>query len=118
MVLFMLSILLVRVIWMLALNQTTIEGWEIERHKTLVRRARLYGGFLDGPNGTRIRIQRQEFPYDIGIWQNIREGMGGTNNVSLANFEPARGLTELSHCVYRHLPGSSLFPRRLPLPAV
>jgi palmitoyltransferase len=81
MVLFMLSILLVRVIWMLALNQTTIEGWEIERHKTLVRRARLYGGFLDGPNGIRIRMQRQEFPYDIGIWQNIKDGMGDTNNV-------------------------------------
>ncbi|KAL1961004.1 hypothetical protein VTO42DRAFT_4892 [Malbranchea cinnamomea] len=81
MVLFMLVILLLRTAWMLALNQTTIEGWEIERHHTLVRRARALGGFLDGPDGMRIRIRKQEFPYDIGIWQNIKQGMGGTGNV-------------------------------------
>lgn len=49
---------------------------EIERHETLVHRARKRGGFLNGPNGTRIRIQKQEFPYDIGIYANIRQGMG------------------------------------------
>ncbi|KAI9731507.1 MAG: Palmitoyltransferase [Cirrosporium novae-zelandiae] len=77
--LFMLSILLVRSIWSLAVNTTTIEGWEIERHETLVRRARYLGGYLDGPDGKRIRIQKQEFPYDIGIWQNIKQGMGTSN---------------------------------------
>lgn len=79
MALFMLAILLLRSVWMLAVNQTTIEGWEIERHKTLVRRAKVLGGFLDGPDGMRIRIRKQEFPYDIGIWENIRDGMGGSN---------------------------------------
>ena len=79
MVLFMLVVLLLRTVWMLAVNQTTIEGWEIERHKTLVRRAKVFGGFLDGPDGMRIRIRKQEFPYDIGIWANIRDGMGGSN---------------------------------------
>lgn len=57
---------------------TTIEGWEIERHETLVYRARKQGGYLNGPGGARIRIRKQEFPYDIGIFQNIRQGMGGT----------------------------------------
>ncbi len=76
--LFALGILLARNIWCLGGNFTTIEGWEIERHETLVRRARARGGYLDGPDGMRIRIRKQEFPYDIGIYQNIRQGMGGT----------------------------------------
>ena len=24
-----------------------------------------------------MRIRKQEFPYDIGIWRNITQGMGG-----------------------------------------
>ena len=59
-------------------NVTTIEGWEIDRHETLVRRARLKGGYLNGPDGTRVRLRKQEFPYDIGILHNIRQGMGGS----------------------------------------
>lgn len=78
---FMLFILLVRTLWSLGANTTTIESWEIERHETLLRRARHYGGYLEGPGGIRVRIKRQEFPYDIGIWSNIREGMGGSSNV-------------------------------------
>lgn len=78
-VLFALAILLARVIWSLALNTTTIEGWEIERHHALLRRSRVLGGFLDGPNGTKVRIERQEFPWDIGIWANICQGMGTRN---------------------------------------
>ncbi|KAK2758762.1 Palmitoyltransferase [Arachnomyces sp. PD_36] len=64
---------------MLFENTTTIEGWEISRHRTLVRRSRVLGGFLDGPDGTKIRIKKQEFPYDIGIWKNLRDGMGSAN---------------------------------------
>lgn len=82
-VLLILSILLLRAVWMLAQNQTTIEGWEIERHQTLVRRAKVFGGFLGGPDGMQIRIRKQEFPFDIGIWSNMRDGMGGTSNVHL-----------------------------------
>lgn len=80
--LFALFILLVRTLWTLGSNTTTIEGWEIERHKTLLRRARHFGGYLDGPGGIKVRIKRQEFPYDIGIWANIKTGMGGSSNVS------------------------------------
>lgn len=79
--LFALSILLLRSLYGLATNVTTIESWEIARHEKLVRRAKVFGGYLDGPDGTKIRIQRQEFPYDIGIWQNIRQGLGGSRNV-------------------------------------
>lgn len=78
---FALLILLVRTIYSLVFNTTTIESWEIERHETLVRRARVLGGHLEGPGGVKVRIKRQEFPYDIGIWKNIKEGMGGDPNV-------------------------------------
>lgn len=78
-VLFALIVLLLRTAWSLGTNTTTIETWEIERHETLVRRARRFGGFLDGPDGTRIRIRKQEFPYDIGIWANIEAGMASRN---------------------------------------
>jgi len=67
-------------VWCLAINNTSIEGWEIERHETLLQRARYLGGYLDGPDGTKVRIVRQEFPYDIGIWRNFKQGMG-TGNV-------------------------------------
>ena len=73
---FALSVLLLRSIWSLATNVTTIETWEIERHETLLRRARASGGYLDGPDGVKVRITRQEFPYDIGIIRNICQGMG------------------------------------------
>jgi len=84
--LFVLTILLIRNIWCLAVNTTTIEGWEIERHDTLVRRARHFGGFLEGSDGVKVRIKKQEFPYDVGIWTNFKQGMG-TGNV-LAWFWP------------------------------
>ena len=70
------SLLFLRNIWCLGANITTIEGWEIDRHELLVRRARKHGGYLDGPNGVRVKIVKQEFPYDIGIYQNIRQWMG------------------------------------------
>ncbi|GFF38884.1 palmitoyltransferase with autoacylation activity Pfa4 [Aspergillus lentulus] len=76
-----LFILLLRSLWSLALNTTTIESWEIERHETLLRRARHFGGYLSGPGGIQVRIKKQEFPYDIGIWSNIKAGMGGSANV-------------------------------------
>lgn len=75
--LFALAVLLARNVWCLGGNVTTIEGWEIERHETLVRRARVLGGYLDGPDGIKIGIRKQEFPYDIGILQNMMQGMGG-----------------------------------------
>lgn len=77
MTLFAVGLLLIRNLLCLGTNVTNIESWEIERHEALVRKARARGGYLDGPDGVRIKIQKQEFPYDIGIWQNINQGMGG-----------------------------------------
>lgn len=37
----------------------------------------MLGGYLDGPDGIKVRIVKQEFPYDIGIYRNIKQGMGG-----------------------------------------
>jgi len=79
---FALGVLLLRSLWALGSNTTTIETWEIERHATLVRRARVLGGYLEGPGGIRVYIKKQEYPYDIGIWANIKQGMGGSWNVS------------------------------------
>ncbi|CZT17738.1 related to Palmitoyltransferase pfa4 [Ramularia collo-cygni] len=78
-VLFALILLLGRTIWCLSVNTWTIEGWEIERHHTLLRRARALGGYLDAPDGSRIQIQHQEFPWDVGILTNICQGMGTRN---------------------------------------
>lgn len=75
--------MLFRTLWSLGANVTTIESWEIERHRTLLRRAKYFGGYLDGPDGLKVRIQKQEFPYDIGIFQNIKAGMGGSSNVCI-----------------------------------
>lgn len=80
-ILFALTLLLGRTIWGLALNTTTIEGWEIERHHALLRRARVMDGSLDGPNGEKVRIESQEFPWDVGIWSNFCQGMGTWNPV-------------------------------------
>lgn len=83
--LFAVGILLIRNLWCLAVNTTTIEGWEIERHKTLLRRSRAFGGYLKGADGSQVRIKKQEFPYDIGIWSNIAQGMGTVNPLSWFN---------------------------------
>lgn len=80
--LFAVGTIFFRSIYDLFCNTTTIETWEIDRHEQLLRRARVLGGWLDGPDGMRIRIKRQEFPYDIGIWANIRQGMGTSNMVA------------------------------------
>jgi palmitoyltransferase len=92
--LFAVGILLLRNLWALAVNKTTIEGWEIERHRTVLRRARQFGGYLETPDGQKVRIKRQEFPYDIGIWANICQGMGTWNPISW--FNPLAGTPSLA----------------------
>jgi palmitoyltransferase len=91
---FVVSILLLRSLWALTMNVTTIESWEIERHRVLLRRARALGGYLDGPDGTRIRIVKQEFPYDVGIWTNINEGMRGNLFTWLFPFARSPGICD------------------------
>jgi palmitoyltransferase len=92
-VLFALAILLVRAVYSLSINTTMIESWEIERHEALVKRSRKSGGYVYANNGQQMRVQRQEFPYDIGIWKNLCQGMG-TSIVFLwfLPFGPAPGI--------------------------
>lgn len=78
-VLFGLILLLGRTVWSLTLNMTTIESWEIERHEAVLRRARVLGGYVDGPDGTRVRVEHQEFPWDASFWFNLCQGMGTSN---------------------------------------
>ena len=73
---FAVGIMMVTSFWAFCMNVTSIEGWEIERHESLVRRAKRFGGYLDGPDGIKLPIKRQEFPYDIGIWANMCQAMG------------------------------------------
>jgi palmitoyltransferase len=77
--LFALSILLARAVYGLAANTTTIESWEIERHEALVERSRKTGGYVYANGGQQMRVEHQEFPYDIGIWKNLCQGMGTSN---------------------------------------
>ncbi|KAK4952384.1 Palmitoyltransferase [Elasticomyces elasticus] len=81
-ILFAISLLLGRTLWSLGLNMTTIEGWEVERHEAVVRRARASGGLLNAPDGKYVRVEHQEFPWDIGIWTNICRGMGSSNPIA------------------------------------
>lgn len=45
-----------------AVNQTTIEGWEKDRTATMVRRG---------------RVRKVKYPYDLGVRRNVREVVGG-----------------------------------------
>jgi palmitoyltransferase len=83
--LFAVGILAVNNTWALLINTTTIESWEISRHATLVRRARRFGGYLRAPGGEEIKITHQEFPFDVGIWSNICQGMGSRNPLTWLN---------------------------------
>jgi palmitoyltransferase len=78
-VLFGLLILFIHAAHNLATNTTTIENWEIERHEALVKRARKNGGWVYASGGEKMRIESQEFPYDIGVWKNLVQGMGTWN---------------------------------------
>jgi palmitoyltransferase len=76
--LFALLLLLVQSGRSLLTNTTMIESWEVERHETLVARARKQGGFVYASGGYRVRVEQQEFPYDIGFWKNLCQAMGTT----------------------------------------
>lgn len=74
--LFAVGVIFIRAVWALMTNTTSIEGWEIERHEALVRRARKRGGWVEGPGGQRVWVRKQEFPYDVGFGKNLVAGMG------------------------------------------
>lgn len=77
--LFIMSLILLKSGYGLLMNTTQIERWEIERHEALVERSRKAGGYVYGPGGGKVWIAKQEFPYDVGIWENLKQGMGSAN---------------------------------------
>lgn len=85
---FALVILLVTTLRGWALNVTMIEGWEQERHDAVLLRSRR-AGWWSGDGGGKVKIERVEFPYDIGFFANMAQAMG-TRNI-LTWFDPLIG---------------------------
>lgn len=102
-ILFALLILLCRIIYGAFTNTTMIESWEIERHEVLVNRCRKSGGFLYAAGGHKIRVEHQEFPYDIGIWKNLSQAMG-TKNIFIW-FSPFGGAPTIDSAIYWEVNG-------------
>ncbi|KAH7027794.1 DHHC palmitoyltransferase-domain-containing protein [Microdochium trichocladiopsis] len=98
-----LGILLITTVRGWLFNTTMIEGWEIERHEAVLeRRYASSGGDDDGwwrsgeraPGGdtaaAHLAVDPVEFPYDIGIFENMAQAMG-TRNVLMWFFPLAGG---------------------------
>jgi palmitoyltransferase len=80
---FALIILFLRTAYNAIEGYTTIETWEQERHDALVRSK---------------RVRRQQFPYDIGIWDNICSAFCGSSNI-LAWFWPLARTSEVGSVI-------------------
>ncbi|RPA86877.1 zf-DHHC-domain-containing protein [Ascobolus immersus RN42] len=64
---FAITILLVRFIIQLATNTTTIESWENEKYEDSMNRLR---------KKNKTWYKQLAYPYDIGLWENLKEGLG------------------------------------------
>jgi palmitoyltransferase len=60
-------------------NMTTIETWELEKHKSRFETGKDW--FADD-EGAKVPLDKIEFPYDVGFFENLAQGMG-TRNVLL-----------------------------------
>ncbi|KAL3959006.1 hypothetical protein ACCO45_007168 [Purpureocillium lilacinum] len=56
-----------------------IEGWELDRHEAVLDRAGRDWWDITGPDGETFRFEKVEFPYDIGFFSNMAQGMGTPN---------------------------------------
>lgn len=63
--------------WMF--NCTMIEGWQVDRHEAIMNRGGRDWWDIDGPDGKKVRVERVEFPYDLGIFANMSQAMGTSN---------------------------------------
>lgn len=82
-----LGILLVTTVRGWVLNQTMIEGWETERHEAVLLRHKKGGWWTNDDDDDyygrpRVRIERVEFPYDLGFFDNMAQAMGTRNILS------------------------------------
>ncbi|KAL7808539.1 zf-DHHC domain-containing protein [Trichoderma aethiopicum] len=67
-----------------ALNRTSIEELEQDRHEANFRNGGAARDWWDltGPDGERLQLEHVEFPYDVGFFANMAQAMG-TSNVLL-----------------------------------
>ncbi|EGS19241.1 palmitoyltransferase pfa4-like protein [Thermochaetoides thermophila DSM 1495] len=81
-----LGILLITTVKAWVWNCTMIEEWEVERHEAVL--ARLGGDDEQGEEdpfwgddtaALRARLEKIEFPYDLGVWKNMSQAMGTRN---------------------------------------
>lgn len=77
--------------WMF--NCTMIEGWQVDRHEAIMNRGGRDWWDINGADGKKVRVERVEFPYDLGIFANMSQAMG-TSNVLLWFF-PFSGSPEV-----------------------
>ncbi|TEA13738.1 Palmitoyltransferase PFA4 [Colletotrichum sidae] len=69
------------------LNESMIEGWELDRHNALCSRSSSSSPgsssseywSLTGPDGQKLRLEKVEFPYDVGIFENMAQAIGTRN---------------------------------------
>ncbi|KPM34684.1 Palmitoyltransferase PFA4 [Neonectria ditissima] len=74
-----LALMLLQTLRSWVLNQTMIEGWEIERHEAIADRGGKDWWDVVGPDGEKFRFERLEFPYDVGFFTNMSQAMGTSN---------------------------------------
>ncbi|KAG6014012.1 hypothetical protein E4U54_005982 [Claviceps lovelessii] len=60
-------------------NCTMIEGWQLERHEAIVERGGRDWWNLHDLDGQKVRMEKVEFPYDLGIFTNMSQAMGTSN---------------------------------------
>ncbi|KHN97710.1 palmitoyltransferase pfa4 [Metarhizium album ARSEF 1941] len=60
-------------------NCTMIEGWQLERHDAVMQRGGQDRWDISGSDGKKIRVERVEFPYDLGFFANMSQAMGSSN---------------------------------------
>jgi palmitoyltransferase len=76
-----LGILLFTTVKAWVFNTTMIEGWQLERHEAVLSRYHR-DEFWPGDPDECLKLERVEFPYEIGFFENMAQAMG-TRNVLL-----------------------------------
>ncbi|KAG6041811.1 hypothetical protein E4U41_001555 [Claviceps citrina] len=85
-----LGIMLIATIKNWLFNCTMIEGWQLERHEAILEREGMDCRDLRGPDGKKVRVEKVEFPYDVGIFANMSQAMGTSNFILwLLPFSPS-----------------------------
>ncbi|KAF4589388.1 Palmitoyltransferase PFA4 [Ophiocordyceps camponoti-floridani] len=76
---FALGIMLIASIRTWLFNCTMIEGWELDRHEAVMDRRWRDSLDMVLPGVNKARVERVEFPYDIGLFSNMAQAMGTCN---------------------------------------